>query len=238
MTIKENSQQSHWSDIFLCSKTCNQATNQPHAPHWTPYISQIYQFTMDFLLRSAADYVNRAIDRSRANIVPRAIQLLHQLLPTDPAFSPAAPPVYQDSELDFSVYDQVEVCMAPERLLPEEPFMEKEEPFMEKEEPLKEKEEPLKEEEEVTPTAPTVSVLPPGNTIVEYSHIVTISGGNKRSRRNLARQFAMCAPPTTDRGLKRRRQEDRIVRSVRSKKLPEALSSFIIRSDLLDSEEE
>jgi hypothetical protein len=180
---------------------------------------------MDFLLCSAVEYVNRAMDQARANIVPRAIQLLTQLLPTDPAFLPA-PPVYQNIEFDFLAYDQAEVCKTPERLLLQAPFMEELDAF-------------------ITPTAPTVSVRPlaplqPVNPIVENSivvtHTVTISGGDNRSRRNLALEFARCAAPTA--GRKRSRHEETATRVGRAKKVPKTLEDFVVRSDLLDSEDE
>ena len=166
------------------------------------------------------------MDQARANIVPRAIQLLTQLLPTDPAFSPA-PPVYQDIGFDFS-FDQEEVVKTPERLLLQAPFMEDLDVF-------------------VTPAAPTIPVPPmaplqPVLPIVENSivvtHTVTISGGDNRSRRNLALEFARCAAPTAAAGRKRSRYEETATRVGRAKKVPKTLEDFVVRSDLLDSEDE
>jgi hypothetical protein len=182
---------------------------------------------MDFLLCSAVDYVNRAIDRARATIVPSTIQLLTQLLPTDPAFSPA-PPIFQSDVYDFLAYDQAEVVKTPERLLLQEPFMEDLGAF-------------------ITPAAPTIPVppmapLPVIDTLVErpivLTHTLTISGGNSHTRRNLALEFARCAAPTAAAGRKRCRYEETETRSGRSKKLPKHLEEYLVRSDLFDSEDE
>jgi hypothetical protein len=163
---------------------------------------------MEMLLCYAANLVNRAIDATRVFIAEDLIVLSSVATTTE--YSPSTPAYVEDC-----LTQDMPECYTPEHLM-KRPLMHDMDAF-------------------ITPPAPTVPVLPTAPMVV--THTVSFSGGNQRSRRNLAMQFARCAPPTAG-GLKRRRQEEKIVRSVRAKNLPEALSTCIIRSDLLDSEEE
>lgn len=207
---------------------------------------------MDFFLASAATFVSNAMDKAKkfvSNInitpfpledfaiplvpsfipddmvVPSAIVVSQAPAPTDPAYIPP-PPVFEDNGVDMYALDEPNFSLvSPLKALMDAPVMHDLEAF-------------------VTPTAPTAPVAPmapsqPGeDTPLVLTHTVTISGGDRSTRRNLALEFARVAAPRPAGKRTREPEVEEVTRSGRPIKVPKHFEEYVVRSDLLDSDEE
>lgn len=220
---------------------------------------------MEFFLASAATFVSNAIDRVKTAIphlseacigrspsimasetqcvklVPRAVPLLPAIQEHIPEFvqlqqqwpwftrdmlDRVRQPAPQEEEIEFTAEEELNFSLAsPTRELLEAPVMEDLEAF-------------------VTPTAPTAPVAPMAPVQAEedspivLTHTVTISGGDRSMRRNLALEFARVAAPRPAGKRARDPEMEEVTRSGRPVKVPKHLEEYVVRSDLLDSDEE
>lgn len=221
---------------------------------------------MEFFLSYAATAVSKAIDRVKAAIphlseacigrspsimasetqcvklVPRVVPLLPPIQEHIPEFVQLQqqwpwftrdmldrvrqPFVSDEDELEFTAEEEPNFSLAsPTRELLDAPVLEDMEAF-------------------VTPTAPTAPVAPVApvqageDSPIVLTHTVTISGGDRSMRRNLAMEFARVAAPRPAGKRARDPEVEEVTRSGRPVKVPRHLEEYVVRSDLLDSDEE